>query len=515
MHPQEPQFPNPSPIPTPVFDVRSYGAVGDGHSLDTQPIQETIDTCSRQGGGTVIFPDGVYLSGTILLRSRVTLHLSTGATLLGSSDIQQYIPHTPATRSVINDQNDKSLIYAENESHIAITGHGIIDGQGSEFIHVPIRQHKQRPFVLRFAQCRHITIQNVTFKGGAMWTQWYLACHDINIDGIHVHSRTIGNNDGLNIDGCDHTRINNCHIDSKDDCIVFKSTSNHMTTNATVSNCTLTSDTNALKFGTESYGGFKNISITNCIVHHTKKSGVDLRIIDGGTIDGVTISNIIMSNVGVPIHICLGNIPRHFRSKSKTAQPGFIRNIQLNNIQATKAGPAGCAIVGLPTRPIENISLNQINLEFTGGGQVHDDTLTNIQEAGQQYTSYWVNSTPPAYGLLVRYVNNLQVDGIQLRYTGKEDRCPMILNHIHRADIRQVWADRSTSARAMIWLNQATETSIQECRCSESPEPVVRIDGGKSHEIRISKQAPTQHSRPVSTGDDVPGNAVKEMPQES
>jgi polygalacturonase len=171
---------------------------GDGVRPNTKPIQAAIDACAKAGGGTVYFPAGTYLSGTIVLKSHVTLHLDSGAALLGSKNLEDYPAHIPALRSYTDTYTDKSLVYAEDVENIAITGHGVIDGQGAAF-HGP---YKVRPYLMRFVSCRNVSVDGVTIKDSPMWVQHYLACDDVTIRGITVHSRVNGNNDGIDIDGC-------------------------------------------------------------------------------------------------------------------------------------------------------------------------------------------------------------------------------------------------------------------------------------------------------------------------
>ncbi|MHC4808427.1 MAG: glycoside hydrolase family 28 protein, partial [Planctomycetota bacterium] len=249
-----------------VYDVCDYGARTDGKTLCTKSIQRAIDECARDGGGTVYFPRGTFLSGTIYMKSGVTLRLDVGCTLLGSADLKDYPPTVQAFRSYTDNYTDKSLIYGENLERIAITGKGTIDGQGQAFK----GPYKVRPYMIRFIQCRNVTVENVTIRNSPMWVQHYLACDDVRISGITVRSVVNANNDGINIDSCHRVIISDCNIRSGDDAIVLKSTSARPCRNVTVSNCVLSTRCNALKMGTESNGGFENIVITGCSIYDTR-----------------------------------------------------------------------------------------------------------------------------------------------------------------------------------------------------------------------------------------------------
>ena len=150
-----------------LYDVRDYGAKPGGKMLCTKSIQTAIDKCSESGGGIVYLPPGTFLSGTIYFKTGVTLKLAAGSTLLGSTDLKDYPPTVQAFRSYTDNYTDKSLIYGENVERIAITGSGTIDGQGASFE----GPYKVRPYIIRFIQCRNVTVKDVTIKNSPMWVQ--------------------------------------------------------------------------------------------------------------------------------------------------------------------------------------------------------------------------------------------------------------------------------------------------------------------------------------------------------
>ena len=272
------------------YSVTEFGAVADGETLNTIAIQKAIDARAAAGGGTVYFPAGRYLTGTLFLRDRVTLHLDAGAVILGSTDLNDYPPQTPAFRSY-TDVNyvDKSLIYAERVNEIAIVGRGTIDGQGDAKV-FQRQPYKKRPYVIRMIECKNVVVRDITVRNSPMWVQHYLGCENLLIDGITVYSLDNKNNDGIDIDSCDRVRIANCDIVSEDDAIVLKSTTPRPCRRVTVTNCTLRSLCNGLKLGTESVGGFEDITISNCVVYDTRLSGIALELVDGGKLERVVVS---------------------------------------------------------------------------------------------------------------------------------------------------------------------------------------------------------------------------------
>jgi polygalacturonase len=246
-----------------VYDVRDYGAEADGKTLCTRAIQAAIDKCAAGGGGTVYFPPGKWLSGTVYLGNHVTLRLDSGSTLLGSRDPNDY-----ARRR--GDFSSWSLIAGKDLEHIAIRGSGTIDVQGSAFRW----KDRSRPKAVYIENCRDILIEGVAMRSAGSWMQHYFDCDRLTVRGITVFNHVSYNNDGLNIDSCRDVRITGCVIDSDDDAIVLKSRSLKPCENVTIANCVVSSHCNAIKMGTESGGGFQNITITNCTICSPRYSKV-------------------------------------------------------------------------------------------------------------------------------------------------------------------------------------------------------------------------------------------------
>ncbi len=440
-----------------LYDVRDYGAKPDGKTLCTTFIQKAIDACSQSGGGTVYLSPGTFLSGTIYFKTGVTLRLAAGSTLLGSTDLKDYPPTVQAFRSYTDNYTDKSLIYGENVERIAITGEGTIDGRGASFE----GPYKVRPYMIRFSQCRNVTVKDVTLRNSPMWVQHYLACDDVRVTGVTVRSLVNHNNDGINIDSCRRVIISDCNIESGDDAIVLKSTSARVCRDVVVSNCVLSSRCNALKMGTESNGGFKNIVITGCSIYDTRLAGVALEIVDGGTMDRVVVSNITMSKVGAPIFLRLGNRARPFKKNMETPGMGIMRNITISNIEATGANPTGCAISGLPEAKIENVTLSNVRLSFEGGG-TKADAEREIPEKPADYPEYSMFGKLSAYGLYCRHVKGLKLFNVQLQLEKPDRRHAVVFEDVEDALIDCLDAPLSPDTGEMIRLNDVKKVFIRD-----------------------------------------------------
>jgi polygalacturonase len=385
------------------------------------------------------------------MRSDVVLKLDVGCTLLGSKDLKDYPPTVQAFRSYTDNYTDKSLIYAEKVERIAIIGRGTIDGQGASFK----GPYKVRPYTIRFIECRNVTVQDITLRNSPMWMQHYMACDDVRISGVTVHSRVNHNNDGINIDSCHRVVISDCNISSGDDAIVLKSTSARICRDVTVSNCVVSSHCNGLKMGTESNGGFKNIVMTGCAIYDTRLAGIALEIVDGGTMDRVVVSNITMDKIGAPIFLRLGNRARPFKKDMEKPGIGTMRNITISNIEATGANLKGCAIAGLTEAAIENLTLNNLRFSFEGGGTKADADRA-VPESPAAYPEYSMFGTLPAYGLYCRHVKGLKLLNVQLQLAKADQRRAVFFE-----DVENAFIDSPDISPQMIRLQEVRDVHIR------------------------------------------------------
>lgn len=501
------------PPVTGSFDVHDFGATGDGTTLDTDAIQKTIDTCAEAGGGTVVLAGGTFLSGTIDLRDNVTLHLQAGAVLLAST-LQQ-------------DFTSRSVIHAEKVESIAVVGRGVVDGHGDISTEFP----KVRAHPIHFVECRNVRVRDVTFRNSTTWIQHYFKCDDLVIDGITVDSRINPeiegprhlpgapgrNEDGLNLNSCQNVRVANSNINSDDDGIVLKSTSERPCKNITITNCVVSSNASAIKFGTESGGGFQNVTISNCAIYDTRNSGIALEIVDGGTMDRVNVSNIVMDNVkGSAIFIRLGNRGRPYREENPDV--GTLRNIQISNIQATRVGDwiedpgkraIGCSITGLPGHPVENVTLDNIRIEFKGGDTL-EDAARKIPERPDAYPSCRMFGTLPAYGFFVRHAKSVQFRNIDLTFAHDDHRPALICDDVTNVEITGFDAQSiPNTAHGLIWLRQSKNVWIHGCRLTRPTRAFLRVDGEGATGISLIGNDLSNTEKMVETGLDVPSNAVR------
>jgi len=489
-----------------LYDVRDYGAEGDGKTLCTESIQKAIDECSKGGGGTVYLGSGTFVSGTLIVKSGVTLRLAAGCTLSGSEDLNDYPPKVQEFRSYTDNYTDKSLIYAEKAERIAITGRGVIDGHGHAFK----GPYKVRPYIIRFIECRDVTVKDITIRNSPMWVQHYLACDDVHVSGVTVRSRVNGNNDGINIDCCSNVRISDCDIWSGDDAIVLKSTAARPCRNVVVSNCVLSSICNGLKMGTESNGGFENIAISNCAVYDTKLAGLALEMVDGGTMDRVVVSNVTMSGVGAPIFVRLGNRARPFTKDMEKPGVGAMKNITISNIEAKGASATGCAISGLPEKRIENLTLSNIRLSFDGGGTKAEAGRV-VPEKPEAYPEYSMFGSLPGYGFFCRHVNGLKLSNVQVQLERNDGRHALVLDHVEDAVIDGFDAPVCRGGSSTIRLSDVKDVFIRGCRPKAGTEVFLQVQGAKSEGIALVGNDFSGAEKVLVSRQDVAKTAVSQM----
>ncbi len=488
---------------TGALNVKNLGATGNGVTLDTPALQKAIDHCADAGGGTVWFPAGRYLSGTLFLRSRVTLHLEAGATLLGSRDLAHYPSAIPVFRSFTDNYTERSLLYAERAEQIAIEGRGVIDGQGAAFK----RGFKGRPFLLRIIGCRDVFVQGITLRDSPMWVQHYLACDGVRIDGITVVSKCNSNNDGIDIDGCQRVRISHCDLRSGDDALVLKSTFERPCRQVVVDNCILNSDCNAFKLGTESNGGFEDILVSNCAIYDTHLAGIALETVDGGALDGVDISNVTMRNVGAPIFVRLGNRARPYQRDMAGPGIGTLRNICIHHVQATGAGRIGCSITGLPGHPVENVTLGDLHLQFAGGGKPQD-AQRQPPEKPEAYPEFGMFGTLPAYGFYCRHARNLAFQNVSVEAAAPDERPSFMGEDVDALRLSGWRAETASSGAPVVRLEDVRHAAIHGCAAPEKTGPWLRVGGKTSARIRLFGNDLSAAAAAVETAPETPPGAV-------
>ncbi|MBY5959525.1 glycoside hydrolase family 28 protein [Membranicola marinus] len=440
-----------------------FGIKSDGKTLNTTSIQKAIDYIHEQGGGTLEFYVGRYLTGTIELKSNVTLHLHEGAVLLGSTNIYDYNIESKYT----------ALVYAKNASNITIQGKGVIDGQGREVayhlidqIHKGIikdqlkydRPARRRPSAIYFRECDDVAVKGILVKNAAFWVQIYDQCDGLLVDSTMVDSKAFWNNDGMDIVDCKNVRITNNYVDASDDAICFKSHGpDHIGENVLVRNNVVRSSANGIKFGTVTRGGYRNFNIVNNTVYDTYRSAIAFTAPDGGFIEDIWVDSLYAYNTGNPIYLRNGE---RWGDKG----PGSIDNITIQNVYAEVAaekpdtayeyeGPiedlprniSPSGIVGLVGTPITNVSLKNIKIIYPGGSNpnyafrgTEPEDLDSIPEMADAYPEFSQFKELPAWGFYIRHAEDVSFENVELIAKEADYRPAMVVQDSKNISLKKV-----------------------------------------------------------------------------
>lgn len=443
------------------YDVKTYGAKGDGITLDTRSIQKAIDKAFENKGGTVSVPAGVYKIGTLILKDHINLHLQAGAVLLGSPDYKDYIAVAQKMPSRSKDLYAKYfMIFAEDAKYISITGSGVIHGNGLKNFQ-EVRPQNLRPFLMRLVNCENVIIRDVQLLESANWTFHLLGCKDVNIDGLVIENRARGNRDGLDIDACQRVTVSNSRFLTTDDAIVLKATNDMFCQDISISNCIMRTTGSAIKIGTESNGGFKNITVNNCVFKDVPNhAGIELMTVDGGMMQNILIQNIVMDNVNTPIFIRLGNRARPYQAGQYVTKIDEVKDIQINNVSVTNA-KAPSSIMGMHSQKIKNVSISNYTVNYVWAQK--PGPYNKVPFAEFLYPMSTMFKNLPAYGLYCRNVDGLHLQNIKMYAAEKEGRPALVFDRVNDLELLSVKAEMKEKTSPMVYLRNSDHITAGFC----------------------------------------------------
>ena len=437
-----------------VYDVRDYGAKGDGRTLDHLAINRAIDACVAGGGGQVRVPAGTYLCGSIHLKSRVDLHLMDGAVILAAPGAMKAYDESevfgaPEYQDGGHTYFHNSLIWAEGQHNVSITGHGMIDGEGLTRKDTEKGGNVQGGSIgtgdkaIALKLCRNVTIRDITIYRGGHFAIIVTGCEIGTIDNVVIDT----NRDGIDIDCCKYFTVSNTKVNTPhDDAIVLKSSyalkRPVLCEHILITNCMVTGYKlgtfldgtyvpeivnwvcGRIKLGTESNGGYRNITISNCSCMWS--SGLAFEVVDQGRMENIVVTNISMSHVHhYPIYITTGCRNRGPKERTDVSTA---RDISINNVIADDCDSlAGIIVTGMQGYPIRNVSLSNIRIQYRGGGK---KTVTPYREQGTNYPEpRWAGPTP-AYGLFARHVDGLWVHNVKFELMKEDERPAVVMEDV-------------------------------------------------------------------------------------
>jgi len=455
------------------YSVNSFGTVGDGKHLDQNAINDAIAACSHAGGGTVLVPSGTYLCGSIHLASNVNLSLDPGATILGAQqDSKAYDHEEPFDGKPSQDEGHtyfhNSLIWGENLTNVSITGRGTINGGG--LVAHTDGDHGNKSIALK--SCNNVLIRDITIAHGGWFAILATGVNLLTLDNLTIDT----NRDGIDLDCCQNTTVSNCRVNSPtDDAIVPKSTLALgypvITQNMTITNCQVSGyregtlidgsmkfnkgGTGRIKFGTESTGGFRNITVSNCTFNDCH--GLALEEVDAGTLENFTISNLSMNRViDYPIFIRLGD--RH--RGSSPASESVLKNVLITDVIATGIDRmSGIQITGLEDRPIQGVRLQNIRMTFNGHGS-RKDAYHNPPELRTDYPEPSNFGVMPAYGLYARHVKDLEISDVHFDLKSPDRRPAMVCEDVDGLQIDDMQAKLAEGV-VPAWFYRVSDVTVR------------------------------------------------------
>jgi polygalacturonase len=461
------------------FNIRDFGAKGDGKIVDTPAVNAAIDAAAQSGGGTVVFPAGTYLSFSIHLKSKITLQLEAGAVLLAAAPTETdgYDPAEPNATDQYQDFGHShwhnSLIWGENLENVTICGQGMINGTG---LHRG-DGHKLKDGIgnkaIALKLCRNVILRD--FK---MWMGGHFALLATGVDNLTIDNLIVDTNrDGLDIDCCRNVRVSNCSINSPwDDAIVLKASYGlgffRDTENVTITNCFVSGydkgtllngtyqnkeystvpdkepPTGRIKLGTESSGGFKNIAISNCVFQNCR--GLALETVDGGALEDIVISNITMRDIfNSPIFLRLG-----VRQRSPQNTPvGTLKRVTIDNVNVFNADSRfACLITGLPDHCIEDVSISNLRIVYKGGGTAADAKAI-VPENEKGYPEPAMFGTIPASTFYIRHARNIKLSNVEVSFMQPDFRPSIILNDVKGSKLSSLEIPVYNKAKSVVLQN--------------------------------------------------------------
>lgn len=507
-----------------IYNVRSHGAKGDKVTVDTTAVQQAIDACASDGGGTVLVPAGSFTVGTVELKSNVTLHIAAGGTLLGSGDGKQYhaVDAIPLHGDTTLNDGNWALLFAVNAKNVSIEGPGTIDGQGAQF-HSTVRGTpppsglggNKRPYHVLAYKCENFSVRNISLLDCAYHSIRIIESQRIFLDSIYIHNRVNGNNDGFHFISAEQVRMSNCTVKCGDDaCALFGSCKC-----ITVTNSYFSTRWSVFRFG----GGFaENISVSNCVLHEVYGCPIKFQGDPGSRFENIAFSNLILSDVTGPISISIGGRLQPPDDKI----PVIVRNISFSHIHGTvtTSPPSqlseGTLTVG--TRPgeghsaivlnsvnesiLENVSFDNVHLVFGGGGTAEEGAKRDVP---QVFGEYFRLGPIPAYGLYARNARGISLQNVRFEVSTPDLRPAIIFDHVSDASFNGFAVQGNTAAESVLRFIDTTQTLITAARVLTPSSTFLQLEGEGNDGVIVEGGDLSKAATPIAFKNGASEKAVK------
>lgn len=503
------------------INILEAGGQNDGKTKNTEIINRSIQQLAAQGGGTLYFPAGTYLTGPIKLESHITVEIESGATLLFSGDYEDYLPFVEMRYEGVVMKSFCPLFYAYEKENISIRGRGKIDGNGAYWWHVAwafdgIEKYKHllervkplqerwdkenvgleleaqsdwkrtfnkrffRPPFIQFYKCDNILVEGITIVNSPFWTVNPEFCTNVTVKGVSIYNPYSPNTDGINPSSCKDVHISDCHISVGDDCITLKSGRDLQgreygvpCENVTITNCTMLAGHGGVVIGSEMSGDVRKITIANCVFDGTDR-GIRIKSTRGrgGIVEEIRVSNIVMKDIkkeAIVLNLFYSKVP----AEAFSERTPVFRNIHIANMTGSNVQTA-CSILGIEEAPVSNISLSQINMDAKEG--VIIDKAENIR------------------------ISDVQINSESGAAFKISDSKNIYMNHVS--------TQKPLADKPVLSLSNTREVFIQGCYPMPGSRSFVSLQGEATDEIILMNNYLDRLSNPIEKAKDLKKKAL-------
>ncbi len=448
-----------------TFNVKDYGAKGDGKAVDSPAIDKAIAAASAANGGVVEIPSGTYLARSIHLKSNITINLQAGSKIIASGSGMDAPEPNP-----YDDYQDfghshfrNALMWGENVENIAFTGTGTIDGNNKletgENIPAGIADK-----MISLKICKNVSFADLTLRQAGHFALIANGCNGLKLNRVKIF--TNDDRDGINFINSSNVELADSRVEASDDAVAFKSdyalgktfvSENNIVRDTTI----LSTENNAVQFGSETCGSFRNIQFRNLNITGASKAGLGMVTMDGAIIENISFTDIKLSKTGSPIFLHVGK-----RSRCPGSPPaGRIRNITYKNITGTnltapKDIPGdpeyASTISGRTDSPIENITFDNVKFSVPGGHPASDANVVP-PEASTTYPPR-IFGKRPAYGFWIRHATGIKFIGSEIQFDKSDGRPAFLTNDVKGVSLDGVKVERSTGSYDVVWQKSSGQS---------------------------------------------------------
>ena len=497
---------SPSDLGVRVYNIRNYGAKGDKTTLDTEALQAAVDACTGDGGGTVLVPAGVFVIGTVELKSNVTLHIAAGGTLLGSGDGKHYhaVDAIPLHGDTTLNDGNWALLFAVKVKNVTIEGPGTIDGQGAQF-HSAVRGTpppsglggNKRPYHILVHQSENFSVRNISLLDCAYHSIRIIESQRIYLDGIYIHNRVNGNNDGFHFISDEHVTVSNCVVKSGDDACAMFGSCRYIT----VTNSYFSTRWSVFRFGGGHAG---DIAISNCVLREVYGCPIKFQGDPGSVLENISFSGLVLDDVTGPISISVGKGRRRPGDQTlpDPLPPVVVRNIAFSNIHGTvttnpphqlsestlgvggRPGEGHSAIVlnAIDDAVLENISFDNVHLTFGGGGTAEEAARRDVPKV---FGEYFELGPIPAYGLYARNARGITLTNVRFQVSTPDLRPAVVFDHVEDAVFNGFSVQGNIDAESVLRFIDSKQALITAARVLTPASPFLQLEGEANERITV------------------------------